>query len=97
MADYGIFAVQYDQEHNHIIQVKAAFDHKTFFGPLSDLQRQNVINLIKGGITFVTVYKEGINFRRGEDVRIVRINNIEYIRTDNNNTTKDNLGNLPEY
>ena len=37
------------------------------------------------------------NGKKGEDVHIVKVDDEKFIRTDKNETKKDNLGNLPEF
>jgi hypothetical protein len=97
-ADYGITAVRYNSQETHIDQVKARKSNGETFGQELIYTRQSVIDALKQGYTFVTV-NNGTNGKltRGEDVRIVKINGVEYIRTDANNIAKDNLGNLPRF
>jgi len=47
---------------------------------------------------FKTIYKtDAGKWKMGEDVRIVKVGNEEFIRTDANSKAADNLGNLPEF
>lgn len=98
-ADYLIYTVHYNDDHDHIESVKAFEDNsEDKVGPSHEFSRATVISSIETGISFVTIYKGNDGkWLKGEDVRIVEVNNEKYIRTDANNKAADNLGNLPEY
>ncbi len=57
--------------------------------------RQAIIDHIKQGHTYMTIVING-NWHRGADVGVVRTVHGEYLRTDRNQTSADNLGNIPE-
>jgi hypothetical protein len=61
------------------------------------VSRQEVVNAISSGTTFVTAYLRESKWQKGEDVRIVTIHGERFIRTDSNSVRADNLGSLPEY
>jgi hypothetical protein len=96
-ADYCISRVRYNEKHTHIVKVEAMPDNGDKLGVKIEFTRENVVSKIDNGVTFVTVTLDGGNYHRGEDVRIVRINSVKYIRTDQNQKESDNLGELPEY
>ncbi len=97
-ADYYISAVHYDNEHSHIETVRVHSDIGGLIGGFAVWSREAVVSNIQVGYSFITIRKGPDNtWLRGEDVRIVRINGIDYLRTDNNSTTSDNLGKLPEF
>jgi hypothetical protein len=97
-ADYLISAVRYNQEHTHIIQLKAHEDQGDKVGPGKIYERQTIVNAIRGGTTFVTIYKnkEG-TWSKGEDVIIINVNGVDYLKTEDNGKEEDNLENLPEF
>ena len=95
-ADYVITAVEYNSQHTHIIAVEVREDLGATLGGSLRLTRQNVVDLIRSGKRFVTATPQGEQFVRGEDVRVLKIGGIPYLRTDNNALEKDNLGKLRE-
>jgi hypothetical protein len=73
-------------------------DNGNSFGALQEWSREQVVSQIEfWRRTFVTATKGGSGWKKGEDVRVIVIGGIKYIRTDNNRTPADNLGNLPEF
>jgi hypothetical protein len=96
-ADYGISKVRYNEKHQHIVKVKARVDNGDSIGPPTEMTRETVVKKLKDGETFVTIPLKDGKFTKGEDVRIVKVNGVEYIRTDQNQKESDNLGELPEF
>jgi hypothetical protein len=95
-ADYVIVGVNYSEEKKHIQNVKIYEDN----GDLTNLQlvaRQKVISLLDGGKMIVTAYSGDKGWRKGDNVGIVELSGVKYIRTDGNKTGADNLGNLPTF
>ena len=97
-ADYCISAVRYNTEHTHIVKAKVHTDGGETIGSASEWMRSEVVDAIGRGKTFVTITRtsEG-KWNKGEDVRVVTVNGVKYIRTDANSKASDNLGNLPEF
>ncbi|MFJ5503352.1 DUF3892 domain-containing protein [Pectobacterium carotovorum] len=100
MPDFYISSVRYDSTGQHIEWVKTHKvtynqDKSSFDTAGSMNSRKFVTELISSGkVTFKTVVKKADgSYSEGEDVRIVR----RYLTTDPNNTTKDNLGELPKF
>jgi hypothetical protein len=97
-ADYCISQVRYNSEHTHIVKVVACEDKGDTLGTSTEWTRLQVVSTLRMKKTFITIYKgEDGKYKKGEDVRIISINGVEYIRTDANNKAADNLGNLPEF
>jgi hypothetical protein len=97
-ADYSIVAVKRGRDGSSIAEVKVFPDNGETFGAAQFANRQEVINAIGRGTTFVTAYmKQDQKWYRGADVHVVEVEWQKYIRTDKNATKADNLGNLPEY
>jgi hypothetical protein len=97
-ADYCISAVRFNSAHTHIDRVQTYPDLGEKLGSMVEIDRARVVSAIKGGTTFVTIFRnsEG-NWRLGQRVYIVKISGIEYIKTVEDNTTVDNLDKLPEF
>ena len=97
-ADYCISEVSYNSEHTHIVKVSAREDKGDSLGSPSDWTRSQVVSALETNKTFITVTKGNDGkYIKGEDVRIITVNGVKYIRTDANSTAADNLGNLPEF
>ncbi len=96
---YVITAKHYDSQRNRIESVQV---REYSNGRLSDAKvfsRQQVLNLIDSKEKFVTATWSNAqnHWVLGEDVRPVQGKYDRYLRTDNNQTEADNLGNLPEF
>ena len=96
-ADFLIFAVRYNEKHSHIIKVKTYIDTGDGLKDSYIESRNTVISKLKKGKEYCTIRKKNGNWTKGEKVHKVVVNDKEYIRTDKNETEKDNLGNLPEF
>jgi len=97
-ADYGISRVRYNKERTHIEKVEVWEDKGDSLSGPEVWSRLQVVSTIDEGKTFVTVPRTGEGkWRKGEDVRVITIRGSKYIRTDRNETAKDNLGNLEEF
>jgi len=96
-ADYLISAVRYNNEHSHIIMVKQHIDKGDKFIAADEVARLTVATNLKNRNTYMTIYKKNGNWKMGEEVRIIQVGSSEFITTDPNETTRDNLGKLPEF
>jgi hypothetical protein len=97
-ADYLISMVQYNVGQTHIVKVLAHTDDGDTVGAGYEEMRARVVQLLKAGYTFVTIYSNDAGkYNRGAEVRIIRIEGFDYIRTDADATKKDNLGSLPRF
>ena len=96
--DFLISKVRYNDEHTHIIKVISHKNTEKGFEKGFEETREKVISKLKDEKIYFTIYKKpNGKWKKGEKVHIIKIKNKEYIRTDNNKTEKDNLGNLPEF
>jgi hypothetical protein len=97
-ADYCISAVRYNPERTHIVKVKVHINSGDTIGTATEWTRSEVVAAIGAGKTFVTMTctTDG-KWNKGEDVRIIIVYGVKYIRTDANSKASDNLGNLPEF
>jgi hypothetical protein len=97
-ADYGISHVRCDSEKTHIVKVMVHEDNGETITRVGEWTRNQVVSAIEGGKTFVTILKgSNNNWNKGQPVRIIKVNGVKYIRTDENNKAADNLENLPEF
>ena len=97
-ADYGISAVRYDAEQTHILRVKAHEDKGDTIGTAVEQTRSEVVSAIERGKSFVTILRGADNkWKKGQDVHVITVNGVKYIRTDQNRRASDNLENLPEF
>ena len=96
-ADYAITHVCFKEEESHILAVKAREDNGEQLVNEQEWSRQQVVSAIERGTTFVTTFKKEGKWTKGEDVHVVEIRGVKYIRTDKNSIEADNLGELPEY
>jgi hypothetical protein len=97
-ADYCISAVRYNSEHTHIVKVKVHVDSGDQIGSPTEWPRSEVVFAIENRKTFVTITRSSDGkWSKGEDVRIITVGGVKYLRTDANSKASDNLGNLPEF
>lgn len=97
-ADYLISAVKYNEKNTHIVEVKQRTDLDDKVSEATKVNRANVVSNLKAGKTYMTIYQnENKEWKKGEDVRIKKVDGTEYITTDPNETKRDNLGKLPEF
>ena len=97
-ADYGITKVKYNQARTHIDSVELRPDNGETLGSAAVWARSQVVTSIKSGKTFITILKgTDDKWKQGQDVHLVAVSGVEYIRSDKNNRAADNLENLPEF
>ena len=94
-ADFVITKVGYDRTETRIVQVEIRPDTGTSIGQATRATRQQVIDSIGRGVTYVTAYLRNGNWQRGEDVHVATIRGVKYLRTDRNRIEAENLGSLP--
>ena len=97
-ADYLISGVRYNAKRTHIDMVKVHQDLGDTVGTAVDTPRATIVASIRSGNSYMTIFKgTNGNWKKGQDVRIIRVGNEEFIRTDANAIASDNLENLPEF
>ena len=95
-ADYCISTVKYSDDKTHIEKVRVHEDKGDKLESDKIWSRNHVISKIENSYTFITVYKRNEKWNKGEKVHVVVADDEKYLRTDKNETKKDNLGSLPE-
>lgn len=112
-ADSVILAVRYsnNEKSNKVIDKVKVSDYKVAeseddndkFENKRVLSRTDVISDIKKGVTYVTAYKSGKHegsktfYKKGEKVIIDLVGSEEYIKTERNKKTEDNLDEIEEF
>ncbi|MDD3269060.1 MAG: DUF3892 domain-containing protein [Syntrophomonadaceae bacterium] len=98
MADYGIYEVRYDSDHSKIEEVHAYKIENNSTNGSYTFSRDAIISKIEANYKVVTITKKSDgNWQIGADVIVYKVDNEKFIKTEANNTKKDNLGELPEY
>lgn len=97
-ADYLISAARYNTAETHIEAVRTHEDKGDTVGGPFDLKRAQVVERMRKGQTFMTIYKStDRKWKCGALVETVVIDGVTFIRTDPDKTKADNLGALPRY
>jgi len=97
-ANYGISAVRYDRSHSRIAKLRIHRDDGEQIGSALSSTRQEVVDLIQTGFSFVTILEDSDgNWTKGQPVEIVEIGGVEFLKTESNDSEGDNLENLPEF
>lgn len=101
--DYYVTEVQYDKDNTHIQKLKV---HKRYQKADKSwewdstkpeiISRMDVIKLIKSGKTVGTKYKVGGEWKTGAQLKPYEVTR-EFLRTVDDDTTRDNLENLPTF
>jgi hypothetical protein len=97
-ADYCITAVRFNEKRTHIERAKRRLDKGESLGEPSIVTRETVIADLRSGTTYVTAFRGSNNkWDGGQTLFITDVNGVEYIKTSKDNSTKDNLEELPEF
>jgi len=101
---YLITGVRYDEDHKFIVQVhlRAIREEKTFNrGNPMVATRASIMKAIGMGTKMFTALKkvEGTNWTwvKKAEIEIIKLNKVDYIRSEKNDDEKDNLAELPEF
>ena len=97
-ADYLISGVRTNPNLTLIDSVEVHSDFNAVVHETLKLSRTDIINNIKRGLTYTTVYKTKTGkLRKGEKIYLVNVNGEDYLRTDKkSNAAQDNFDNVPE-
>lgn len=97
-ADFLISAVRYSADETHIERVRVREDLGDKVGRIpKEFLRAEVVKNIKSGKTYVTIFRSQNEWKKGQDVHIIKVGNEEFMRTDKNQKARDNLENLPTF
>ena len=93
-ADYYISQVRYNPTgHIDYVTVSAELDGKKLVDS-SVLTRTEILDALKSGTTFVTIYMENNKWQKGASLKRIKVDKNYYIKIIPDNTNKDNLGKL---
>ncbi|WP_436702994.1 DUF3892 domain-containing protein [Lactiplantibacillus plantarum] len=105
-ADKVIVAVHYSDssESNRIIEsLKVRNDEGDKLGIEKTLSREDVISDINNGVSYVTAYKSiestdsESDYSKGKEVIVYAVKLRDYIKTERNEKTEDNLDEIEEF
>jgi hypothetical protein len=96
-ADYLISKVRYNEQHTRIIKVIQHLDNDASVGGGTEVTRLDVVDNLKKGKTYCTIYWNNTQWSKGDNVIPYKKDGEYFIRTDGNKIEQDNLGNLPEF
>ena len=96
-ADYLVIAVQYGSNSDSITNVKVKADYGDTTGDTEIKSKSSVVSMIKKGTTFITSLLKDGKYQKGENVSVFTYEGTDYIRSDKNETQKDNLENLQTF
>jgi len=97
-ADYLITAVRFNNAGTHIEAVQIRTDNGDTAGSASNASRAQVVAWLESRYTFCTATKASDgNWQKGAPVKIVVIDNQNFIKTKADRTKADNLDYLPTF
>lgn len=98
MANFGISQVQYDQEDKVIemVRVHDIADENIGYGEV--WKRHQVLEQLDAGKNFITIIRgQDGAWMKGQHIHRYTVNGKSYLRTDSNETDRDNLEQLPNF
>jgi hypothetical protein len=97
-ADYVITAVRFNSAGTHITEVQVREDTGENLTSAKTKTRSNVVTQIESGYTYCTA-TEGSDgkWKKGAEVKVVKIDYEKFIKTKADTSKKDNLDNLPRF
>ncbi|WP_455448197.1 DUF3892 domain-containing protein [Natrinema thermotolerans] len=98
--DYAITAVRYNFNDTQIkhVQRKEVDLVNDKLTNTERIPRQNVVADLERGVEYTTAVKNSNgNWDHGDEIHVLNLGGIKYIRTDQNDTKEDNLGGLPTF
>jgi hypothetical protein len=96
-ADYRVIAVHYGLNTDSIESVKVRADYGDKLGNPETKTKSSVVSMIKNGTTFITDPGKNGYYQKGKNVSVYTYEGTDYLRSDKNETPKDNLENLPTF
>lgn len=93
-ADYLISEVNYNPVHL-ISQAKRHSETKEGITQGELVDRETIFSDLKHGKTYLTIYRGLTSFKKGNKIRVFRMDGNHYIRIDKNKASLDYLGDVP--
>ena len=91
-ATFAISGVRYDVGRRLIQLVRVHVEPSHFL--LGEYPRDQVIASASRGDRWITIVQDGVDWRRGAEVRVVEVDGRRYLRTDRDEVEEDDLGEL---
>lgn len=97
-ADFYIEKVRYNKKRTRIVWVSVRRDSGEKLSGAYTMVRKQMVSLLQEGKQFMTIFRnpEG-KYRRGKKLTAANVEGVVYLRTDESQTAKDQLEDLPEY
>ncbi len=97
-ADFYIEKVRYNKGHTRIVWVSVRQDSSSRLSGPHNMVRKKMVSLLREGKQFMTIFRspEG-KYRKGQKISVIQVKGVDYIRTDQDETEKDQLEDIPEY
>ncbi len=89
-ADYLISQASYDSNH-HLSKIRHHKDSGVVIDDGQIITRDALIENLKNGIEYVTIFSSNSTWKLGDKVFLVKAGNEFFIRTDSNKVEADNL------
>jgi len=98
MASYGISGARYDARREYVTEVKThLYDGALYFSSSGWWKRDSMLHALSMSDQFVTLTSApGNKYQKDEDVRVVTVDGVTYLRVDNERVPADDLGKLLE-
>ena len=94
-ADYLISEVRYDK--NHLIsRAKRHEDNENGISNANTVDRIKISSDIAKGFSYLTIYNQMSNWKKGNKINFFRIDGQPYLRIDKNKVNQDYLGDITE-
>ena len=96
-ADYGISKVRYDHDNHRIVEAAVVPNAYYTAGGEVAMTRQEIIEAMRQGKTFVAVSRHGNIWRKGADVFLIEVEGESYIRMHHAHVPMDSRDGLAEF
>ncbi len=97
-ADFYIEKVRYNKGRTRIIWVSVRQDSSSKLSGPHTMVRKKMVSLLREGKQFMTIFRnpEG-KYRKGQKISVIQVKGVDYIRSDQDETEKDQIEDIPEY
>lgn len=96
--DYAITAVRYNDDETRIQQVKRKEVKPDVLTNTETVSRSTVVSAVDSGTEYTTAIKnDNGKWDLGDPIHVLEVGGEKFIRTDQSNTSEDNLEGLPTF
>jgi hypothetical protein len=98
-ADYCIVGIRFKPDRKQIETVRMLPDTGSLLVTGLIMSRQQVVAGLRRGMSFSTALPdpEQMSYARGQQICVVPVDGVDYLRIDTSPIAADDLGNLPEF